>query len=219
PPPQPVRAPTASARTAAVGTIFRIFMVISFDRAVLRGKELALDRAGGHALDEVSLEGDEENEDGDEREERTDDQQVVVVAVRRQQRVQTDGKDELVGAAEHQQRPQEVVPAHHAVEDRHGRDRGLRDRQHEAEEDSELGDAINTTSLDELVRHAQEVLTEEEDRHGVSDERQEDDEERIGHTEVVHLHVQRQHDHFERHRHDDEHRNEDDLFAAELVHG
>src|SRR5690625_3217825 len=176
PPPSslPPLHPASSARLSPAAAAAAARRVLDIVVSVLLRSSSTFERPGGHAGDEEPLEQQEEHQYRNEGEERPDDEQLIVVRIRSQQRVEPDRKRELLSGTQHQERPEEVVPDDHPVENGHGRDRWFGDRQHKLEKDAELGHAVDPARLQQLLRNSQEILPEEEDGDRRRQERQDD---------------------------------------------
>src|SRR5690606_10686299 len=77
--------------------------------------------------------------------------------------LQTEGQGERVLVGEVEERPQEVVPRVDELEERHHRERRLRQRHVRPKEDGELGGAVQHHRLRQRLRNAQEELAQKED--------------------------------------------------------
>ena len=78
------------------------------------------------------------------------------------ERVERELQREVLGARQHDQRPQEVVPAPHHREDREHRERRRRQRQDDAPEDAPLARVVHARRVDQLVGNRQHVLAQQE---------------------------------------------------------
>src|SRR2546426_190308 len=71
-----------------------------------------------------------------------------------------------LGMVRHDERPEERVPAPEEAHERHRDERGDRDRQNDAPEETEVPRTVDPRCVRELSRHREEELPEEEDREG-----------------------------------------------------
>src|SRR5262245_32689309 len=133
-----------------------------------------LHRPCEHALDEVALEGEEDDERQRERDERRGRDDLDVRA-ELGQLVEDRNRDRLRVAGE-RERDDEVVPRPQELEDRERRDGREPEREDEAEEDPKLGGAVDARGLEDVLGYPDEEVPEQEDREREPEGRVEEDE-------------------------------------------
>ena len=117
--------------------------------------------------------------------------------------------------ADVQERQEEVVPRVEHREERHRRDRRLREPQDDRREDAELAAAVDPRGVEVLLRDGEEELPQEEDREGVTEPVRDDQRPQAAHeTELRPHHVQRDDRHLRRQHQGDQHDHEQRLAAS-----
>ena len=84
---------------------------------------------------------------------------MEVVAVRREQGIQSNRECELLRFTEDEHRPQHVVPCAHCAQNGHGSERGLCNGHHNAHRDAEFGAAVDTAGIEQFFRQYTDCRT------------------------------------------------------------
>src|SRR3989442_9259375 len=124
------------------------------------------DARAGDTVNEIPLRHEVEDHYRRDDERRRGHEQIVVGARFLPERVEADLHRPHLGMVRHDERPEERVPAPEEAHERHRDERGDRDRQNDAPEETEVPRTVDPRCVRELSRHREEELPEEEDREG-----------------------------------------------------
>ena len=156
---------------------------------------------------------------GNGRDHRAGHDDAEVGRVRPLQHGQPGLQGELLGAQQHVDRPEEVVPVGQEAQDRERGDGRARERQDDLQEDPEIPGPVDARRLLDLLGQADEELAQEEDpeRAGRSGHRHRP--QRVEPPEALHDQVVRDEEDHRRHQQGRHDRPEDQPLAAELHPG
>ncbi len=128
------------------------------------------------------------------------------------------GHREQVGVADEDQSHDQVVPHPEELEDRVGRERGNRKRDHDPHEDAEVRGAVDARRLDQVSRQRDEEVAQEKDREREAERRvrEPDADVPVGEPEVAEEPEQGDERHLHRYDHERDNRQEDRVSEREF---
>src|SRR3989449_5971409 len=134
-----------------------------------------LNGARGDAANEMPLEDQIGGDHGQRRDQEAGHQRRVIGGEAALQLEHADGERLHVVGLEYEEREQELVPGPEHVEDDERRDRRLRERDHDAQEDPVQAGAVDARGLHQLVGHRPEERTHQVDVEGQVQRRVQED--------------------------------------------
>ena len=189
---------------------------------------LSLHAGQGDPLDEHPLGEEEDHDHRQHEDERGRHRQVPVDVVHRAERRQRDRERlRLRVPRQVDERAVEIVPGVDEVEERHGGDRRLRERDDHPAQDLEVAAAVDAHRVGQLLRDRHEELAQQEDRERIAEEARDD--QRLQRADVLDVRpvvvllgpedVERHGGHLRRHHQRRQHEQHDDVPAAPLDAG
>ena len=167
----------------------------------------------------VSLQEAVNDDDRNDSHDSARHQNIEGVAVRRDRGAHTDRNREFLICVEHDQRPEQVVPAVHAGENGHGTECGNHIRDHNSKEYPIVRAAVNTGRFQQFLWQSQYILPEEKDHERRDQIRQDNTEIGVRQVQLDQHLVQRKQQDLERDHHQDQDQGKDRVPPLEPVHG